>query len=132
MISLPQVTYVEQFESFMSLVREESSRLHTRIWKSIRSEMDLVHFDNCHGCDSEREAASRALLEFSEGKLTDFAGEEVAASIAERVKAMKLYSEVSEASQMDPFEESALWDVWERSDAQAAEQERIDMFRNEY
>ena len=49
-----------------------------------------------------------------------------------RLNAYKMHREVSQAMDCEPCEEAAIWEVWERSDAQSAFQDKIEMYRSEF
>lgn len=131
-MKMPHVTYRDRFTAFMDYVRDESNLAHAAIWRGIKLEMDLVHFDHCFGDEETREQSAARLLEYAEAQLPRFAGSDVARSVDERMQHMITYSEVMQASQMEPHKEAAIWEMWDRSDAQSAEQERIERWRNEY
>ena len=53
-------------------------------------------------------------------------------NMGDEVQHVILSMEVSQASMLEPHEEAAVWEYWDRIDRQLAEQQRIDMYMNEY
>lgn len=131
-MKMPHVTHHDQFSAFMSYVKDEAPRAHEKLWNVIKREMELSHFNHCFGDEATREQAAGYLLEYVEAKLEYYAGEEVALSVADRMRCMIAHQEVLQASDMEPHGEAAVWDMWDRMDAQSAFQDKIDMYRNEY
>ncbi|MGL5397819.1 MAG: hypothetical protein ACRDBQ_21455 [Shewanella sp.] len=132
MITMPRVSYSDQFSAFMSFVKDEIPNVHDRIWAAIKRDLDLVHFDHCFGDEAAVENASASLLEYAECKLSELVGGSLTAEINHRLKAYTMHCEVSQAMDCEPWEEAAIWEVWERSDAQSAFQDKVEMYRGEF
>lgn len=132
MITMPRVSNSDQFTAFMDFAKAELPSVHARIWAAIKQDLDLVHFDYCFGDDSAVEQAAAGLLEFAEARLADLAGQLWVDEFANRLGAFKLHGEVAQAMDMEPWEQEAVWAAWERSDAQSAFQDKLDMYRNEH
>lgn len=132
MTTMPNVSYSDQLYTFMSFVKDELPNIHDRIWSLIKRNLDLVHFDLCFGNESEVEQAAITLLEYAKYKLAEIVGGSLVEEITHRLNAYNLHCEVAQAMGCEPWEEAAIWEVWERSDAQSAFQDKVEMYRNEH
>lgn len=132
MITMPRVSYSDQFSAFMSFVKDEIPNVHDRIWAAIKRDLDLVHFDHCFGDEVAVENASASLLEYAECKLSELVGGSLTAEINHRLNEYTMRCEVIQSMDCDPLEEAAIWDAWERSDAQSAFQDKVEMYRGEF
>ena len=129
---VPTVSFQNIFEAFMSYLKDESVTTHDRVWSRIKRDLDIVHFGFIYGDEATVEQSAKHLLGFSEQCVLDMVGKPILDIINERLRLYVVHTKVSEASQLDPFEECEVWQLWDRVDAQSTFQDKIDMYRNEY
>ena len=130
--AMPSVSDVDMFEALMGFVKSELPNVSERIYAAIKRDMDDAHFEYCHGTKEMQEQAAKELSGFAWRWLEYFAGDFLVSEIASRVDAYKLHCEVAQSMDMEPWEQEVVWSVWERADASAATQDKINAYMSEY
>ena len=138
MATLPRVTYRTRYEYMIEQVKYSAQfvtdgwfamvkRQHDELW------FEVCNLDNTGEDDSIGDHPAYAELyalfvEYVQSKLpSDFFNE-----IMSRVNSAITYLEVLQASMMEPHDEAAVWDAWDRQDAQQAADDKFAMYWNEY
>ena len=130
--AMPSVSDVDMFEALMGFVKSELPNVSERIYAAIKRDMDDAHFEYCHGTKEMQEQAAKELSGFAWRWLEYFAGDFLVSEIASRVDAYKLHCEVAQSMDMEPWEQEVVWSAWERADASAATQDKINAYMSEY
>ena len=138
MARLPRVTYQARYEYMVEQVKYSAQFVTDGWFATVKRQHDDLWFEVCN-LDSTGEDDSigdhpayaelyTLFVEYVGSKLpADFFEE-----ITSRVNSAITYLEVMQASMMEPDEEAAVWDAWDRQDAQQAADDRFTMFWNEY
>ncbi len=138
MATLPRVTYQARYEHMLALVNQSAQFVANGWFAMVKRQYDELWFEVCNldntgEDDSIGDHASYATLyelfvSYVQSKLpADFFDE-----ITARTNSAITYMEVMQASMMEPHEEAAVWDAWDRQDAQQAFDDKLAMYRNEY
>ena len=134
MVALPSVSSSDRMDRLSAAINQRAPFVVDRFWAMARksSELDMALFTSCHGEEDEREKADAVLY----SALADYASTmlpaDEMANIIYEVTQYVTHCEVAQASMLEPDEEAAVWDAWERMDAADEEQARYDAWRNEY
>lgn len=140
MAKLPRVTFQTRYEHMIGLVNS-SAKFVTDGWYTVlKTKHDALWFEVCNldrDLDPEDDSIGdhpayaklyELFVDYAQSKLpADFF-----ADIQARTQSAVTYLEVLQASMMDPSDEAAVWDAWDRQDAQSAFDEKYAMFMNEY
>lgn len=134
-IQMPHVPKSDRFTHVMGHLKADFPHIHDDVWNSIKrsDSLDPVHYDAVFNDDEE---AYGKLLGVLPDLVLNVAGSTLGGCIVVMLHDWEqnfvTHCEVAQASQLEPHEEAAVWDMWERIDAQQSHQERIDLYRNEY
>lgn len=134
MTNLPFVSNASIFNIMTDWLATYAPFVGDRFWHKVKrnADLDAVHFTSVHGDDDQQHEAFRTLIV----ELWDVVAGCLAPNMVEELeyhtKNAITHMEVAQASNMEPWEEAEVWEQWERLDALEAEQERYDMYMNEY
>ena len=134
MATLPRVTYQARYEHMLALVQQSAKFVATGWFAMVKRQHEELWFDVCNldvtgEDDSSGDHQSYAKLyelfiEYVQSKLPADFFEEITA----RTNSAITYLEVLQASMMEPHDEAAVWDAWDRQDEQSAFDEKIAMY----
>ena len=134
MATLPRVTYQSRYEHMLDLVKDSAKfvadgwfsmvkRQHEDLWFEVCN-LDVTGEDDSSGDDPCYAALYELFVSYVQSKLpADFFDEIVA-----RTNSAITYLEVLQASMMEPHDEAAVWDAWDREDEQSAFDEKMAMY----
>lgn len=134
MATLPRVTYQARYEHMLALVQESAKfvvdgwfvmvkRQHEDLWFDICN-LDVTGEDDSSGDASCYAELYELFVSYVQSKLpVEFFDEIVA-----RTNSAITYLEVLQASMMEPDDEAAVWDAWDRQDAQQAFDDKLAMY----
>ena len=134
MTTLPRVTYQARYEHMLALVQQSAQfvvtgwfamvkRQHEELWFEVCN-LDVTGEDDSSGDHPAYAELYSLFVEYVQSKLpSDFFDE-----IMSRVNSAITYLEVLQASMMEPDEEAAVWDAWDRQDAQQAFDDNLAMY----
>ena len=129
---IPTVSAATRFDIAREWLASNAPFVVNSFWDRVkRSErLDTAHFNATYGTDvdSNWKTLHEALLIVA----GDFLSEKAMANMEDENQHVILHMEVSQASMLEPHEEAAVWEHWDRIDRQEAEQDRYDMYANEY
>ena len=138
MATLPRVTYQARYEYMLEQVRYSAQFVTDGWFSMVKRQHDALWFEVCNldstgEDDSSGDAQCYAALyelfvSYAQSKLPADFFEEITA----RTNSAITHLEVLQASMMEPDDEAAIWDAWDRQDAQQAFDDRFAMFWNEY
>lgn len=138
MATLPRVTYQARYEYMMEQVKYSAQfvtdgwfamvkRQHDELWFEVCN-LDVTGEDDSSGDHPAYAELYSLFVEYVQSKLpSDFFDEIIA-----RTNSAITHLEVLQASMMEPDDEAAVWDAWDRQDAQQAYDDKFAMYRNEY
>ena len=128
---LPVVSTATRFNIALEWLDSNAPFVVQTFWNFVKrsSRLDTALLNATHDeTSADWKVLQEALLAVADECLSDKA----MANMEDEVQHVILSMEVSQASMLEPHEEAAVWAYWERIDQQAAEQERYDMYMNEY
>lgn len=134
MTTLPFVTNTSIFAIMTGWLSVHAPFVNDRFWGRVKNnaELDSILFASTHGDDDEQHDAHRALIV----ELWDVVAGCLSSAMVEELdchtRTAITHMEVAQASNLEPWEEQEVWAHWERIDAQQAEQDRLNMYYNEY
>ena len=131
MQNLVSVSESDRFDLLRQHAKNNVPALVERFWSEVRNNesWDLIFFTAVNEDGEECWKLLRGKLEdMLEGYLSPDALKDLLYDYNHAVTAY----EVAQASLLEPHEEQEQWAIWERLDAAQDEQDRIDMYRNEY
>ena len=134
MFNFISVSSADLFNNLIDLVKKEASFVSSKFWNSIKQnpELNNVHFNFIYGDENEIENAAEVLTQNLVSMINTLLPRDTANDILNDNEHYKMHVEVSRASQLEPEEENQVWAVWESMDAQSAQNERMEMYINEY
>ena len=134
MVALPFVSSSDRMDRLSAAINQRAPFVVDRFWAMVKKSaaLDASFFASCHGEEDEKESADAVLY----SALADYASTmlpaDEMADIIYEVAQYVTHCEVAQASMLEPDQEAAVWDAWERMDAADEEQARYDAWRNEY
>lgn len=128
---LPVVSAAARFDIAQEWLSRNAPFILDTFWGRVkRSErLDTALLNATH---NDTAADWRTLHEALLSVAGEFLADKAMDSMEDEVQHVIMHMEVAQASMLEPHEEAAVWDYWERVDRQLAEQQRIDMYMNEY
>ena len=138
MATLPRVTYQARYEYMLEQVRYSAQFVTDGWFSMVKRQHDALWFEVCN-LDSTGEDDSigdhpayaeiyTLFVEYVQSKLPADFFEEISARTNSAITCL----EVLQASMMEPHDEAAVWDAWDRQDAQQAFDDKLAMYMNEY
>ena len=137
--TMPRVTYATRYDHMIMLVKDAAAFVADGWFVVLKSKYNDLWHDCCYSADVNDEGDESGddlcwsilyskLQEYIEARLPS----DIIEEINSRVQTMVTHMEVAQASMMDPSDEAAVWDAWDREDAQNAFDEKLAMYMNEY
>ena len=134
MATLPRVTYQSRYEHMLDLVKDSAQfvvtgwfamvkRQHEDLWFEVCN-LDVTGDDDSSGDDPCYAALYELFVSYVQSKLPAEFFDEIVA----RTNSAITYLEVLQASMMEPHDEAAVWDAWDRQDEQSAFDEKMAMY----
>ena len=134
MATLPRVTYQARYEHMLALVQESAQFVATGWFTMVKRQNEELWFDVCNldvtgeddssGDDPCYAALYELFVSYVQSKLPAEFFDEIVA----RTNSAITYLEVMQASMMEPHDEAAVWDAWDRQDAQQAFDDNLAMY----
>lgn len=134
MANMPFVSNASIFSIMTEWLADNAPFVTTRFYSAVKGSvrLDQALFDSIRGDDDEQHDAHRALIVELWNVVAGCLSPAMVEELEYHTKNAITHMEVAQASNMEPWEEEEVWAQWERLDAQQAEQDRFDMYYNEY
>lgn len=131
MVSMPSVSNSERFTILSDIIREEAMFVISGFFNLVKRTPALDNVWHDANFDSCERSYGILLAKFEDYAKSVLPGD-MWSDATDRLRAAVLHIEVAQASDMEPHEEAAVWDAWDRQDAQTAFDEKLAMYLNEY
>ena len=127
------VTNVEKFNNLKALIAHNFPRLHDAFCQRLQHDLRDQWFLFCHYSEqSQGERAAVALLSELRSVMADRLHDDDVKDLEHTLAMYITHCEIAQLDDLEPWEQEEQWAAWEREDAASAEDERINMWRNEY
>ena len=131
MQNLVSVSESDRFDLLRQHAKNNVPALVESFWSEVRNNKswDLILFT---AINEEGEECWKLLRGKIEEKLESYLSPDALKDLLYDYNHAVMACEVAQASLLEPHEEQEQWAIWERLDAAQDEQDRIDLYRNEY
>ena len=127
------VTNVEKFDNLKALIAHNFPRLHDLFCNRLQHDLRDHWFLFCeYSGEPQGERAAMALLSELRAMMADRLHEDDVKDMEHALSMYITHREIAQLDDLEPWEAEEQWAAWEREDASSMEDDRINMWRNEY
>ncbi len=128
------VSFSDKYEALSQYLRDSFGLVYDSFCERLKNEQDLddTLYKSIYGNEKEKETSSRMLYGALLEHCKEYLSPKVIDNINENMRQSELHMQEARISQMEPHEQEQAYRFLDKLDRQQDQQDKIDIYRNEY